>query len=105
MGAQMGGETREASPAADWLRAERVMSWNGQSEASDATTGGSCTTTKAFVPPTPSEFTPARRGPIRRGQSVSLSFTPEGAALEINRGFGTSKLKLGGIWPAARASS
>jgi hypothetical protein len=95
----------DASPRADWLRAERVMSWKGQSDGADAATAGaSCTTTCALVPPTPKEFTPARRGPLRRVQSVSLSLTRNGLFSKSMAGFGASKLRLGGIWPWCSAS-
>ena len=79
-------------------RAESVSNWNGQSEGSDfAGRGASSSTAWALVPPTPSEFTPARRG-ASAFQAVSRALTRNGLASKSIAGFGRSKPRLGGIW-------
>ena len=67
--------------------------------------GGSSTTTWAFTPPSPNELTPARRGPLVRGHGIALSETKKGVSSKRMRRFGACRLRCGGIWPAARASS
>ena len=53
--------------------------------------------TCAFVPPTPSELTPARRGTPAVVQSRSAVLTKNGLLSKSHPGFGRSKCRLGGI--------
>ena len=57
------------------------------------------------MPPIPSEFTPARRGPSI-GQSIVSELKKKGDSSISRAGFGISKLTSGGIFPfdTARAA-
>ena len=52
------------------------------------------------MPPIPSEFTPARRGPSI-GQSIVSELKKKGDCSTLRAGFGISKLTSGGIFPYA----
>ena len=81
----------EASSSALRERADSTIGWNGQSEGSDAAcAGASSSTAWTLVPPTPSEFTPARRGAAPRGQGVSASATRKGLVSKSMAGLGAS---------------
>ncbi len=82
---------RPPSSSAFRLLAESTSSCGLSRSASAAACWrvGACSITAcALVPPTPSELTPARRGPLVAGQGVRRSQTRNGTRREIN----------GGVW-------
>src|SRR6056297_2728238 len=94
----------EAWSRAAFERAESVSSWNGQSLSSEGcAAGASSSTACALVPPTPSEFTPARRGWPVSSHGVSAAFTSKGEFSKSIAGFGASKLSEAGsaLWCSA----
>src|SRR5207248_7908483 len=67
---------------------------------------GACSsTTKAFVPPRPSELTAASRGRSPAGQSRHSVLTKKGLPAKSIFGLGLRKLRLGGIFPSFNADA
>src|SRR4029079_15300862 len=87
----------EARNAASVL-ADSVNNASLGSPSASLAAGGSSSTTKAFVPPRPSELTAANRGrsPCDRSQHDVL--TKNGLAAKSILGLGLRKLRLGGIF-------
>src|SRR5437899_696839 len=101
-----GGTARDAVHFAfrfstdDALRAEKVKTC-GTSARGDAagSTGDSSTITCALVPPTPSEFTAARRGAAARGHGFAFATTSNGVLSMPMREFAREKFSDAGINP------
>ena len=66
--------------------------------------GASSSTTCAFVPEIPNEFTPARAGPSCAGHGVAVVGTEKGISLHGMFGFGVTKCRFGGIVRCDRQS-
>ena len=90
---------RAHAPSSDRLFLADICSNRAREASLFAVAADACSsrTTCAFVPPTPREFTAARRGVLLTAQGYVSSFTTKGESANAISGFGRSKFSEAGI--------